>query len=315
MHPAYSVILFTTMSGAGYGLLILATLLALLGVITPERWLGFTIFGLAFGLITFGLAASTFHLGHPERAWRAFSQWRTSWLSREGVMAVFTYAPAGLFALGWVIFESVTPPWSFAGWIAIFCALVTIWCTAMIYASLDTVRQWNHPLVAPVYVLLALATGSVCLNLLLHAFGLPHRIGGWIALACLGAAVLAKLLYWRGIDSAVKTHTAGQATGLGALGTVRALEPPHTQPNYVMREMGYQVARKHAIRLRLFVIVLGFAVPMAATGLALSGPAGGALLWTVLALASMAAGILIERWLFFAEAQHVVTLYYGAQTA
>src|SRR5438045_190937 len=96
MHPAYSVILFTTASGAGLGLLAWLALLVVLGVVPDERWLGFAGLGLAFLLVTTGLLASTTHLGRPERAWRAFSQWRTSWLSREGVMAVATTLPAGV---------------------------------------------------------------------------------------------------------------------------------------------------------------------------------------------------------------------------
>jgi DMSO reductase anchor subunit len=315
MHPAYSVILFTTASGAGYGLLALASLLALLGVIPPERWLGFAIFGIAFGLVTLGLLSSTFHLGRPERAWRAFSQWRSSWLSREGVIAAFTYIPAGLFALGWVIFETTQLPWSIAGWLACICAIVTVWCTGMIYASLKTIRQWHTPLVAPLYVLLAMASGGILLSMLLQLFGQPADIAGGIALAWLGAALLTKLLYWRSIDSAPKTHTAEQATGLGSFGAVRSLELPHTQPNYVMREMGFEVARKHAVQLRMLAVLFGFALPIATTILSLMELAGVSMLWAVLAFISMAIGMLIERWLFFAEAQHVVTLYYGAKTA
>ena len=99
MHPAYSVLIFTTASGAGYGLLILLCLAGAVGMVSASLWLGLVGFGLSFGLVTAGLLASTFHLGHPERACRAMSQWRSSWLSREGVMAILTYAPAGLFAI------------------------------------------------------------------------------------------------------------------------------------------------------------------------------------------------------------------------
>ncbi|MBT4940732.1 MAG: dimethyl sulfoxide reductase anchor subunit, partial [Rhodospirillaceae bacterium] len=101
MHPAYSVIFFTAASGAGYGLLGLMGVLNAGGYLPSDKWFGLTGFFLALGLITFGLLASTFHLGHPERAWRALTQWRSSWLSREGVLAVLTYVPAGLFAIGW----------------------------------------------------------------------------------------------------------------------------------------------------------------------------------------------------------------------
>ena len=99
MHPALSVILFTTASGAGYGLLFLIGLLTGTGFLPESRWFAVAAFGLSLGAISFGLLASTFHLGRPERAWRAFSQWRTSWLSREGVASVIAYLPAGLLAM------------------------------------------------------------------------------------------------------------------------------------------------------------------------------------------------------------------------
>ncbi|MEM9784774.1 MAG: DmsC/YnfH family molybdoenzyme membrane anchor subunit, partial [Pseudomonadota bacterium] len=98
MHPAKSVILFTTASGAGYGLLIWLAIFSATGAIAPDRGFGLIAFTLSLGLVTGGLLSSTLHLGHPERAWRAMSQWRTSWLSREGVAALVTYAPALLFA-------------------------------------------------------------------------------------------------------------------------------------------------------------------------------------------------------------------------
>ena len=90
MHPAASVILFTVTSGMGYGLLALLAVLGSLGVLPPDPGLGLAGFGTALALITAGLLASIFHLGHPERAWRALSQWRTSWLSREGVLAIMS---------------------------------------------------------------------------------------------------------------------------------------------------------------------------------------------------------------------------------
>ncbi len=103
MHPAYSVIFFTTASGAGYGLLIWIGLVQLFAGLPEHQGFRWAAFIFAFGLVTAGLLASTAHLGRPERAWRAFSQWQTSWLSREGVAAVFTYVPAGLLAI-WALF-------------------------------------------------------------------------------------------------------------------------------------------------------------------------------------------------------------------
>src|SRR3546814_6221247 len=83
MHPAKSVILFTTASGAGYGLIAWLGVLAALGLLPAERWFGLVAFGLGLGLVVLGLLSSTLHLGRPERAWRAFSQWRSSWRSEE----------------------------------------------------------------------------------------------------------------------------------------------------------------------------------------------------------------------------------------
>jgi DMSO reductase anchor subunit len=314
MHPAYSVILFTTASGAGYGLLAWLAFAGVLGLLPAERWLGLVGFGLAFALITAGLLSSTAHLGRPERAWRAFSQWRSSWLSREGVMAVATYVPAGLLAAGWVVLERADGIVAVLALLTAVCAVVTLYTTGMIYASLRTIRQWHQPLTAPIYIGLGLASGAVLLNLVLHVFGLAETWSAWLAILCVAASGLMKQGYWRAIDEAPRRYTVGAATGLGYLGKVRPLEPPHTQPNYIMREMGYRVARKHADKLRLIVLVAAFAVPI--VGLLLS-PVGGAagLLAAALAALSMALGLVVERWLFFAEAQHVVMLYYGEDAA
>jgi DMSO reductase anchor subunit len=311
MHPAYSVIVFTTASGAGYGLLIWLSVATLLGLAPRSSAFGLVAFGLSLGLVTLGLLASTAHLGRPERAWRAFSQWRTSWLSREGVAAVATYIPAGALALGFVFGETVPGQVALAAALSIPAALATLWCTGMIYGSLTTIRAWNHRLVAPVYMALALATGGVLLCALLPVFGQPARwIAGATAIALVAAWIL-KVHYWREIDAAPRTHTAEAATGLGNLGTVRPLDPPHTQPNFVMREMGYQVARKHALKLRRIATGLLFLVPLALLLWAFTPlPAAAQLVLALIATISAAAGVLVERWLFFAEAEHVVVLYY-----
>jgi DMSO reductase anchor subunit len=316
MHPAYSVIIFTTSSGAGYGLLIWLAVAAGLNLVPRDPVLGFVSLGVALALITIGLLTSTFHLGRPERAWRSLSQWRSSWLSREGIAAIVTYVPAGALGLGWVFGEFVPGEIAIGGWLSVVCALVTVWCTGMIYASLPTIRAWHQPLVAPAYIALALATGSVLLVLLLTAFGYDNR---WAAIAGVVALVLGaslKRLYWTAIDSAAKTYTAEAATGLGPLGTVRPLDPPHTQPNFVMREMGYQVARRHAEKLRRLAMALLFLLPIVAGLLLLLDlPRSMQIVIVALSAISAGAGVLTERWLFFAEAEHVVMLYYRGGTA
>ncbi len=316
MHPAYSVLLFTTLTGAGYGLMILLCLFGAAGLVPADPLLGLIGFGLSFAMVTAGLMASTFHLGHPERAWRAVTQWRSSWLSREGVMALITYAPAGLFAMGWIFLGDTGGVWAMLGVAAAIGALVTVYCTGMIYQSLKTIRQWHNTWVTPIYMLLALATGALWFNALILAFGEGRSGFTWLSMAMLAAALTAKLGYWRGIDTAKAPRNPGHATGLGRLGKVRQWETAHTQANYVQREMGFWIARKHARKLRLYAVLAGFVLPLSLCLIetTLTGGVGAAVLAFLAAILAMA-GMLIERWLFFAEAQHVVSLYYGAETA
>lgn len=315
MHPAYSVILFTTASGAGYGLLIWIALLGVLGLAPTGRGFALLGFAVSLSLISAGLLSSTFHLGRPERAWRAFSQWRTSWLSREGVLAVATFVPTVLMALIWIVTERLGGIGTLLGLTTVLLSLLTVYCTGMIYASLRTIRQWNLFIVPIIYIALALASGAVLFNLLAQFFGFGGAWSSWLAILVLSIALALKAIYWLNIDSQKRLYTAGDAIGFPDDGQISVLEPPHSEPNFVMREMGYKVARKHTQMLRLYVFALAFALPIVGSlATALSG-AGIGLFATFLGTVSMAIGLTIERWLFFAEAEHVVTLYYGAEVA
>ena len=316
MHPAYSVILFTTASGAGYGLLLWLAAAAALNLMPRDPMLGLFGLGFAIALVTIGLLSSTLHLGRPARAWRALSQWRSSWLSREGVAAIVTYVPIAALGFAWVFGEWVPGQFTAGAVLSVPCALITVWCTGMIYASLPTIRAWNQPLVAPVYVVLALATGGVLMNLLLAMFGYELRWAATGTILALVFGAILKRLYWTAIDTAAKTYTAESATGLGRFGTVRPLDPPHTQPNFVMREMGYQVARRHAERLRRLSAVLLFLFPIVAGLLLLLNPPSPVqIAIAALSALSAAVGVLTERWLFFAEAEHVVVVFYRGGSA
>ncbi len=315
MHPAYSVIFFTTASGAGLGLLIWLCLFGFLGIVDRGLGLGFAGFGIALGLTAAGLLSSTFHLGRPERAWRAFSQWRSSWLSREGVVAVATYVPAGLAGLGWLTGVGQSGAVQLAELLAIVCAIATLWCTGMIYASLTTIRAWNRPLVPWIYLVLGLATGGLLLTVLLYLFGQPAFEAGLASLLALAVGALLKLRYWQQVDSLPPGLEAADATGLKLLGKVRVLDPPHTMDNFVMREMGYAVGRKHAGKLRRLVLIALFAGPMIAMLVALFSSAGIGAALALISTVLAAAGVVVERWLFFAQAKHVVSLYYGADAA
>jgi DMSO reductase anchor subunit len=322
MHPAYSVIFFTSASGAGHGLLALMGILGPLGLLPAERWFGLTGFLVALIAVTAGLLSSTYHLGRPERAWRAFSQWRSSWLSREGVLAVFTYVPAGITALGWVIFEQI---WLIPSLVLAASCIATIMTTSMIYASLKTVRRWRNGWTLPSYLAMGFASGAIWLCLLMAIFEVDVRspddvrwihLIAWIPLAI---AFIIKRCYWRFIDREPGVATAGSATGLDRFGKVRLLMAPHTEENYLLKEMGYRIARKHALRLRMWAHNLAFAAPIILMAFypLLKGSSldGWSIVLFIVAAISNAAGTITERWLFFAEARHTVTLYYGADRA
>lgn len=239
MHPAASVILFTVTSGMGYGLLILLALLGVTGAVPPQPAFGLAGFGCALALITAGLLASTFHLGHPERAWRALGQWRSSWLSREGVLAIVTYVPAVLLAAGWVLAGRRDGVFAVMGWLTVVLALTTVLCTAMIYASLKPIAQWRNRWVPAGYLTMALATGALWLALLASLFDLGRGLASAIAVPALLAAAGVKWAYWRDIDGAAPLARVADATGLGALGQARLLERPHTEANYLQRRWAF----------------------------------------------------------------------------
>jgi DMSO reductase anchor subunit len=312
MIPDFSVVLLTTASGVGYGMLAWLGVLNSLRLLPSSPWFGVTAIVVALALCTIGLLASTLHLGHPERAWRSVSQWRSSWLSREGVLALFTYLPALGFAAAWWFAGAVSGAAIVLGLLAAACGLATVACQAMIYFTLKPIRQWHHRLVPPGLLLLALFTGAVWLAaaVALDDAGATPLVAIIALVFAVGGGLL-KLAYWRQIDSAPPVATIESATGLGALGRVRMLEAPHTEENYLLREMGYVIARKHAARLRMIALVVGFVAPalLLLADIVVPGPVGTVLL--VLAALAALLGTYVERWLFFAEATHTVTLYYG----
>lgn len=293
MHPAPSVILFTTLSGLGFGLLFF------LGLGLPEVTGGvaFVFYAIAYALACGGLLASTFHLGRPERAWRAFSQWRTSWLSREGVCAVAALLVMGLYALGAIFLGT---HWTLVGWAGAALSLATVFTTSMIYTQLKAVPRWHSRLTPALFLSLSLAGGALLAG--------REALAPWL-LAIAGALQLACWL--RGDTALARSGTTiGTATGLGERGTVRAFEPPHTGSNYLLREFVHVVGRRHAQKLRVIAFTLGFALPLAL----MLAPWSGLLikhLMAGVAVLSHMAGVAASRWLFFAEAEHVVGLYYG----
>ncbi len=315
MHPAFSVIFFTVFSGAGYGLLALMGLSAALGFLPRDPWFVGAALITGVAAVSAGLVSSTIHLGHPERAWRALSQWRSSWLSREGVLAIASYLPVGLFAY-FLLLHSQDGQGRVVVWgmLTAVVSVLTVYCTAMIYRSLETIHQWANQWTVLNYLLLGAAGGALWLNALMQGFGIADSGAAMAALALVAAAWAAKTRYWRFIDTTAHPSTTQSATGLGGFGRVSMFESPHTSGNYLLKEMGFQIARKHSVKLRAYAHALAFLLPSVLLGVTFAVPGPGAVAAAILAALAITAGQLIERWLFFAEAKHVVMLYYGETT-
>jgi DMSO reductase anchor subunit len=312
MHPALSVIFFTVASGIGYGMLfLLGTTL----VIQPDAFgRGAALVALVTGALfaAAGLTSSMLHLGQPQRAWRAFSQWRSSWLSREGVAAMASFAP--MLALAWSLWRDAdAAALRTLGALLAVCAAITVLCTAKIYTSLKTIPVWHNGHVLPGYLLLGLL-GGACWLWLIAAFAaapMSRFVLGLIAALAVAASAL-KLRYWRSIDAPARESTPESATGLARFGAVRSVEAPHTEQNYLTQEMGFVLARKHAQRLRrLSLMLLGPAtvILVLLAWFATTALADGLCAAAVVLLVT--SGLFVERWLFFAEAKHVVMLYYA----
>ena len=287
MNPAGSVIVFTVSSGLGFGLL---TWLGL-GLPDVRGWAAFWYYALGFGLAGGGLLASTFHLGNPQRFLKAFSQWRSSWLSREGCLAVAALTVLGLFAIG----ALMSTVWQPLGYIGAVLAVLTVFATSMIYAQLKTVPRWNHWSTPVLFMLLSLGGGGL----------LAMQV--WPAMILLALVGVMQLVAWLSGDGRFESRGTdiGTATGLGVRGIVRAFEPPHTGNNYLLKEMVHKVGRKHAVKLRIIAFVLMIVAPL---GLLMVSCEFS---MVILAAILHATGTFAQRWLFFAEAEHVVGLYYG----
>jgi sulfite dehydrogenase (quinone) subunit SoeC len=243
-----------------------------------------------------GLVASFFHLGHPERAWRAATMWRTSWLSRE-VIALPTFMAAA-FAYGlahWGNFGHTVA----IGSVGVALALTLFVCTAMVYAAVKVLREWSHPLTVVNFTLLGLASGF-CLAAAYAGFAAP-ALSAPLAQAAFALTLLALLM--RGVSLVRNARLNPTSTLQSALGI--------RHPQIVQKAQGamggsfntrefFHGRSPSFVRGILATLILGvFVLPLA---LVLTLP--------LLAFLVQYAGLLAERWYFFAEARHPQNLYY-----
>ncbi|TKD21693.1 DMSO reductase [Rhodobacter capsulatus] len=297
MRAVPSVILFTTLSGAGFGLLA-AVGLGLAHGAGP--WLA------GYGLVVTGLFASAFHLAHPWRARFAFRQWRTSWLAREAwgaIAALIVLAPPAVSAL------IGGPELRLFGALGALLCLATVVFTAMIYASLRAVPRWHHWSVPVTYLACAATAGCFLAAppaaAALAGLALALWLGVSFPLADRRIAALGLTRAWATGLGTAGLGTGGRgAGGRGAGAEVRSFELPRTGPSFVTRELVDRAAGAGSPLLRGSSVALAGLLPAA---LLLAGAAPGA------ALAVHLAGILLSRWLFFTEATHVAALYYRGE--
>ncbi len=288
MHPAPSIIIFTVLSGLGFGMM---TWLGL-GATATEGPEALTLCAIAIALVAAGLLSSLFHLGHPERFLKALTQWRSSWLSREGIASIATIATFMLFSGLWGVFSIRSAA---LGTLTALLALTTVFCTAMIYAQMKTVPRWHSPLTPVTFLLAAVAGGAV---------PFAKHLAPWLLLL-LGTGLVIDAL--RGHLAFQRSGTTlASATGLAPGRRPRLLAPPHTGSNYLMREMVYTAGRTNAPLLFGAGLVLAVLIPALVLLSLQTGPAVA-----IFATVSHTAGVIVLRYLFFAQAEHVVGLYYG----
>ena len=315
MQPAFSVLLLTTLIGAGQGLFLALYLAELWGRVgwTPQPQASFLALGAAVAVVLtgLGLLASFFHLGRPERAWRSATRWRTSWLSREVIVLPMFMGALVLYALahasGWSAANPV--PVLALGAVTAVLALALYVCTGMVYACIKFLQEWASPLTVVNYLLLGLASGFMlgaalaaqAAPALLHFFGTGALLG--TAAAFVGRA--ASL-----VRNARLKPRSTLATAIGVRHPrIVQIAQGFMGGSFNTREFFHGRSRAFFRSIKWVFLALAFPLPavLLAAGLWQESP-----LLPALAFVVQYVGLLAERWFFFAQANHPQNLYYQA---
>ena len=303
MHPAFSILFFTTLIGAGQGLVVLLALVTLTGQRTAPGFMPLAL-GVALVLLLAGLAASFLHLGRKLRAWRAVLMWRTSWMSREVIVLP---AFIGLVAL-WALAARSGYQGSALPLAAIGLSLLLWWCTAMIYACLRFVQEWAHPLTVINFLLIGMASGLLLgcvLAALREQMALVQIAAPWaLALTALAGAV--RWISLRRNDRLQPRSSLQSATGIRSASLTQK-SMGMTGGAFNTREFFHGAPAARLRHVRLGFLLLAFVLPVLLMAWALLSQTT---LPILLALLVQAPGLLAERWYFFAQARHPQNLYY-----
>jgi len=322
MHPAFSVIFFTTLAGAGQGLflaLYTGQLYSVFKLLPAENSVGFYALGslVALALLVGGLISSFFHLGRPERAWRSAAMWRTSWLSREVIVLPTFIGAVAVWGLvhymGWnpVLFTfgvGIEIDLSLlVGAIATLLCFTLFLCTGMIYACIKQLQEWATPLTVINYILLGGASGFMLATAFAagQGSGMTWFFGGWAVILTLLAFVSRSASLFR--NARIK-HKSSVQTAIGIRhGQIEQKAQGAMTGSFNTREYFHGASKRKYKNIKWAFLVLVFPLPLVLVSIGL-----GTHLIGLLAAAFLVQyiGLLMERWFFFAQANHPQNLYY-----
>jgi DMSO reductase anchor subunit len=307
MRPQFSIIFFTTLSGMAQGLLFFLALINLEAPVFSAPFISMLALPVSFILLVLALVASFFHLGHPERAWRAAMMWRTSWLSRE---VIALPAVMLLTAMTFLYINSgIVPAWL---WAALIIGTLALWiCTAKIYQCIRFIQEWSHPSTLTNFILLGLSSGGLLLEFLLLAWNDPNTplgislISG-VNFILLFLALNLKLWIWRRNQKLKPKSNLASATGIKG-DNIRQTSMGFMGGSFNTREFFHHQTDRVISNIRKIILLMVYVGPMVLLAFSLNSPSISQI---ALALLMQYIGLLGERWMFFAEANHPQNLYY-----
>ncbi len=307
MRPQFSIIFFTTLAGMAQGLLFFIALLNIEAPILSAPFLAMLALPVSFILLTLGLVASFFHLGHPERAWRAAMMWRTSWLSRE-VLALPAVMLLTAMTFLFVV-SGMVPVWL---WAALLISTLILWiCTAKIYQCIRFIQEWSHPSTLSNFILLGLSSGGLLLEFLLMLWNDPSIPLGMGPISganfiLLFIALNLKLWIWRRNQQLKPKSNLASATGIKG-SNIRQTSMGFMGGSFNTREFFHHQTARVISNIRKIILLLTYVGPMILLGFSMNSPS---IAQIAIALLMHYIGLLAERWMFFAEANHPQNLYY-----
>jgi DMSO reductase anchor subunit len=307
MRPQFSIIFFTTLVGMAQGLLFFLALLNIEEPFLSTPFLSMLALPVSFIILTLSLVASFFHLGRPERAWRAAMMWRTSWLSREVIAlpAVMALTVITFF----FVHSGMVPAWV---WAALLIINLALWiCTAKIYQCIQFIQEWSHPSTLSNFILLGLTSGGLLLELLLIIWNgssvpLGMSLISGTNFILLFIALNLKLWIWRRNQKLKPKSNLASATGIKG-NNIRQTSMGFMGGSFNTREFFHHQTDRVISNIRKIVLLMAYIGPMILLAFSMNSPN---IAQIAIALLMHYTGLLAERWMFFAEANHPQNLYY-----